>query len=104
MSAHPGNANLPIGIFSGANQEIGVPRDAWRSRGYLPHLESADVIQHVSFHLADSLPKSVLERLDIELKAFPRKTGMSNGARDSMPGSMPATVHVSCGSQSLRRW
>jgi REP element-mobilizing transposase RayT len=83
MSENPGNANLPIGSTKNptlpigsaenANREIGVPGDAWRSRGYLPHLESANVIQHVCFHLADSLPKSVLERLDIELKSLPMK-------------------------------
>jgi putative DNA methylase len=28
----------------------------WRSRGYLPHLDAPDVVQHVVFRLADSLP------------------------------------------------
>jgi len=28
----------------------------WRSRGYLPHLDTADLVQHVVFRLADSLP------------------------------------------------
>ena len=52
----------------GANQEIGVPR--WYSRGYLPHLEDA-VIQHVTFHLADSLPQSALPQVERELQALP---------------------------------
>jgi REP element-mobilizing transposase RayT len=82
-----GNANLPIGgvnnakiggvkdaatEFSGeknANREIGAPR--WHSRGYLPHFESSDVTQHVTFHLADSLPQTVLLRLEAELKTLP---------------------------------
>src|SRR5260370_6027101 len=41
--------------FSGeknANREIGAPNGApsWHSRGYLPHFESSDVTQHVTFH------------------------------------------------------
>ena len=80
----PGNANLPIGrrkntaanqgmgVAGAANQEIGVPSTpSWHSRGYLPHVESAQLIQHVTFHLADSLPKEVVERLDAELKSLP---------------------------------
>ena len=68
-----GNANLPIGGGKSAIQENGAPRDTprWHSRGYLPHFESAEKIQHVTFHLADSLPKSVLARLESELKELP---------------------------------
>ncbi len=73
----PGNANLPIGDVNHATigdernaiQENGAPR--WHSRGYLPHFESSDAIQHVTFHLADSLPQTVLLRLDSELKPLP---------------------------------
>jgi hypothetical protein len=45
----------------------------WRSRGYLPHFGSSDVTQHVTFHLADSLPQSALLRWEAELKALPTK-------------------------------
>jgi REP element-mobilizing transposase RayT len=44
---------------------------AWHSRGYLPHFESADVIQHVTFHLADSLAKEALQRMDADIKLLP---------------------------------
>jgi REP element-mobilizing transposase RayT len=54
-----------------ANREIGVPRAAWHSRGYLPHFECAEVPQHVTFHLPDSLPQSVLQQLGNELKTLP---------------------------------
>src|SRR5260370_19879864 len=62
--------------FSGeknANREIGAPNGApsWHSRGYLPHFESSDVTQHVTFHLADSLPQTVLLQLESELKFLP---------------------------------
>jgi putative transposase len=94
-NSKPGNANLRIGVVritrsgvrpiaeeKGANRTVGVagaiskgvPKDApadaptWHSRGYLPHFESAETIQHVTFHLADSLPQSVLLRFESELK------------------------------------
>src|SRR5258708_3247361 len=58
--------NLPIGGVKDAILENGAPR--WHSRGYLPHFESSEVTQHVTFHLADSLPQTVLLRLESELK------------------------------------
>lgn len=64
-----GNANLPIGVVKSAIPENAAPR--WHSRGYLPHFESSDIAQHVTFHLADSLPQTVLLRLEVELKSLP---------------------------------
>lgn len=52
-----------------AIQENGAP--TWHSRGYLPHFESAQAIQHVTFHLADSLAQSALRRFEEELKFLP---------------------------------
>ena len=40
----------------------------WNSRGYLPHFDSNDRIQHVTFHLVDSLPKETVERLVAEIQ------------------------------------
>jgi REP element-mobilizing transposase RayT len=71
---NPGNANLPIGGQRNAIQENGVPGvpgPVWHSRGYLPHFESSEATQHVTFHLADSLPQTVLLRLEAELKTLP---------------------------------
>ncbi len=69
-----GSANLVSDSLQNANQVIGDP-DAgpsyWYSRGYLPHLESPEKIQHVTFHLADSLPKTVLDQWAAELKRLP---------------------------------
>lgn len=79
-SNHPsGNANLPIGVVKDSISESGGKKPAirengaprWHSRGYLPHFESADVTQHVTFHLADALPQTVLLRLQSELKSLP---------------------------------
>jgi len=68
---NPGNANLPIGGGNAANREIGVPGPVWHNRGYLPHFESSEATQHVTFHLADSLPQAALQRLEAELKTLP---------------------------------
>ena len=35
----------------------------WHSRGYLPHFDSPETVQFVTFRLADSLPKAVAEVL-----------------------------------------
>ena len=39
----------------------------WHSRGYLPHLDSAEVQQAITFRLADALPKQVIEKWKREL-------------------------------------
>ena len=57
----------------GARRESGDPAGVrgWHSRGYLPHFDSPDHVQHVTVHLADSLPKSVIERVDQMIEAMP---------------------------------
>jgi len=40
----------------------------WHSRGYLPHFDSQDVVQFVTFRLADSLPKEAELRLRTAVK------------------------------------
>src|SRR3989338_2302122 len=47
------NARLPMHKFR-------------HSRGYLPHCDTPDLIQAITFRLADSLPASVLDRLLLE--------------------------------------
>ena len=36
----------------------------WRSRGYIPHYDHPDTVQHVVFRLVDSLPPDVMRRID----------------------------------------
>lgn len=43
----------------------------WTSRGYLPHLDLPNLIQFVTYRLADSLPRHVLDDLEQELKTLP---------------------------------
>lgn len=45
-----------------------------RSRGYLPHWESQRAIYFVTFRLADSLPRDLVEALRSESKAIERAT------------------------------
>jgi len=44
----------------------------WHSRGYLPHFDSPETIQFVTFRLADSLPNSVIESIRFRDHALPR--------------------------------
>jgi REP element-mobilizing transposase RayT len=67
---YAGSAGLRTGVVANrASTEPGGPR-GWHSRGYMPHFDSSDVIQHVTFHLADSLPRTVLDAMASELEAF----------------------------------
>ena len=35
----------------------------WHSRGYLPHFDSQEIVQFVTYRLANSLPREALERI-----------------------------------------
>ena len=39
----------------------------WHSRGYLPHYDGRSLVQHVTLHLGDSLPRAVIERIERSL-------------------------------------
>jgi REP element-mobilizing transposase RayT len=66
VNPQKGRANREIG-----GPGVGTPADPWHSRGYLPHFEGPLTIQDVTFHLADSLPKSALEQMEVEIKCLP---------------------------------
>ena len=70
----PGGITLLSG-GDGAKENANLDRGAtgWHSRGYLPHFDGHDVLQHVTFHLADSLPKKVVERLADEIRSLPQE-------------------------------
>jgi REP-associated tyrosine transposase len=53
----------PVARFLLARLRYGMEHKGWHSRGYLPHFDSQDVVQFVTFRLADSLPKEVVVRL-----------------------------------------
>jgi len=62
----PGNAELQLGNAGDEGSHLG-----WHSRGYLPHCDAGGLIQHITFHLADSLPKSALENLERSIAEMP---------------------------------
>jgi len=37
--------------------------EGWRTRGYLPHFDAAEHVQHIVFRLADSLPAELHQRI-----------------------------------------
>ena len=43
------------------------PHKSWRSRGYLPYLDQPEIIQAVTFRLADSIPADVIAAWKSEL-------------------------------------
>ena len=43
-----------------------VDHKGWHSRGYLPHFDSPETVQFVTFRLADSLPRHVVETLRLQ--------------------------------------
>jgi REP element-mobilizing transposase RayT len=42
----------------------------WRSRGYLPHFDGRAIPQFITLHLADSIPKKVIERWQRQLSGL----------------------------------
>lgn len=49
------------------NSEQNRKKKGWCSRGYLPHFDQDGLVQHITFRLADSLPKEVITRWKSEL-------------------------------------
>ena len=78
MSEKAGSADVPVGsIRKEADGDVGAPgvvsnsTGEWYSRGYLPHRNSQNVLQSITFRLADSLPQTKLKQLEVELKLLP---------------------------------
>lgn len=59
-------------VGNGLPGSAGVsPAARWHSRGYLPHFEGGSTPQLVTFRLADSLPRELLEQWRAELLSLP---------------------------------
>lgn len=65
---------LVVGSYglSNATRHSQEPQ-GWYSRGYLPHFDGPGLIQHITFHLADSLPRDAIERMQRELELLPQE-------------------------------
>jgi putative transposase len=62
-----GNCDNWIDDNRSGEQQSHIQPKGWYSRGYIPHFDTAHVIQHITYHLADSLPQSVLKQMQTEL-------------------------------------
>jgi len=67
MRARPEKSSSGTVVEGDSKVTPPIERKGWYSKGRLPHFDG-EVIQFVTFRLADSLPKGVLERLKIELE------------------------------------
>ena len=45
------------------------PDTGWHSRGYLPHFDGNEIIQFITFRLANSLPRHFLQSLKLKLES-----------------------------------
>jgi REP element-mobilizing transposase RayT len=45
------------------NQTKNIPHKGWHSRGYLPHFDQPELVQSITFRLADALPAAIVESL-----------------------------------------
>ena len=76
----PRNADHQIGVSNAAawahsrhsEPPAELPTDPrWHSRGYLPHFDSPGVVQHITFHLADSLATDAIKAIESEIRLVP---------------------------------
>jgi putative transposase len=58
-------------LRAGLKERVRPGDRVWWDRGYIPHIESHLLTQHVCYHLADSLPTHVIQGMLSELKATP---------------------------------
>lgn len=57
----------------------------WYSRGYLPHVDGVGLIQHITFHLADSLPREAIARMQQDWLAIPKISRPRSGGSAFSP-------------------
>jgi REP element-mobilizing transposase RayT len=46
-------------------------KPGWHSRGYLPHFDIPNLVQFITFRLADALPKSALDQIEMDIRGLP---------------------------------
>ena len=68
-SVLPGKPSGPESALSGKP----IAPKGWYSRGYLPHIDETGLVQHITFHLADSLPREVVEQMKTKTDALSEK-------------------------------
>ena len=58
-----------MALFDDRHQKE-LRKAGWHSRGYLPHFDGRAMPQFITFHLAGSIPKKVMQRWREELKSL----------------------------------
>jgi len=58
-----------MGLFNDKHQDE-LRAEGWHSRGYLPHFDGIEIPQFTTIHLADSIPKKVIQHWKQELKSL----------------------------------
>jgi REP element-mobilizing transposase RayT len=74
-------------------------RAIWRSRGYLPHFDAPNLVQHIVFRLADSLPAQIAkdiasERREDRVLAIDAALDRGYGRRDLARSSVATLVQT----------
>ncbi len=59
--------SLPVAAETAALPGASIQAKGWYSRGYLPHFDRPNLIQGITFRLADALPDSVIDQWRHEL-------------------------------------
>lgn len=65
------DATGPSRLASSSGQPSTPTDERWRSRTFLPHFDVPGLVQHITFHLADSLPKEAIQRMQTEVDLMP---------------------------------
>jgi REP element-mobilizing transposase RayT len=86
-------AGVPPAFRALASREL----RGWRSRGYLTHLDTPNLVQHIVFRLADSLPAAIREELtntqpDDRVLAIDAALDRGHGRRDLANPAVGALV------------
>ena len=68
VSSRRQDAGAPTALLLNAMTTV---HKEWYSRGYLPHFDYPDILQGITFHLDDSLPAVVVERMKRKAKQSP---------------------------------
>lgn len=89
-----GSAGVPPARRSADGVQV-----SWRTRGYLPHLDAPNLVQHVIFRLADSLPPESgdeIDRMPTEdrVRAFDTALDRGHGTKYLAKATVAEVVHA----------
>ncbi len=71
MPEPPWDRRVALGTEPSETRRNQPVHKGWHSRGYLPHFDAPGLVQHLTYHLADSLPRQALDRMQRQLARLP---------------------------------